>query len=223
MVTTACFSSELFVFLRDLKRHNRRDWFNANKNRYETVVRAPALQFIVAFAAPLRRISPHIVADPHPTRGSLFRIYRDTRFSADKKPYKTHVGIHFWHEAKKEVHAPGYYLHLEPEGCFAAAGIWHPDAPTLTRIRTAIVRNSAEWAKVRRKLNIEGDTLSRPPRGFPPDHPFMDDLKRKDYLASVSFSDTNVCSAGFLKQFAEACRTMRPLLEFTSSALGLPF
>src|SRR5512138_1023433 len=152
MTSNAYFSPELFTFLRELKRHNRREWFLANKERYETVVRAPALRFISSFALPLRRISPHLVADAHPTRGSLFRIYRDTRFSADKRPYKTHVGIHFAHENEKNVHAPGYYLHLEPENCFAAAGIWRPDAPTLTRIRTTIAQDGKAWAGVRRKL-----------------------------------------------------------------------
>ena len=106
MPDTPFFCPELFDFLRQLKRHNNRDWFAKNKQRYEEAVRDPALMFISSFGPHLRKLSPHFVADPRPTRGSLFRIYRDTRFSADKHPYKTHVGIHFSHASGKDAHAP---------------------------------------------------------------------------------------------------------------------
>jgi uncharacterized protein (TIGR02453 family) len=118
--------------------------------------------FIGNFAPHLAKPSPFFVADPRPTRGSLFRIYRDTRFSPDKRPFKTHVGIHFSHSSGKDAHAPVFYLHLEPENCFAAAGVWHPDNRALTKIRTAIVDQPERWAKVRRKLELEGDSLTRP-------------------------------------------------------------
>ncbi|MGA2963471.1 MAG: TIGR02453 family protein, partial [Candidatus Korobacteraceae bacterium] len=165
MPDAAFFQPELFEFLRQLKRHNDREWFAKNKVRYEQVVRDPALRFIAEFQSPLSRISLRFVADPRPTRGSLFRIYRDTRFAADKRPFKTHVGMHFLHAGGKDVHAPLFYLHLEPRACFAAAGVWHPDNRTLTRIRVAIVQQPAQWAKVTRKLELEGDSLTRPPRG----------------------------------------------------------
>src|SRR5918996_4016229 len=136
--STASFSPALFTFLRDLKQNNDRDWFKANKPRYEKAVLEPALQFIVDFEPHLLAISPHFVADPRPSGGSLFRIHRDTRFSKDKSPYKPYTGIQFRHELGKDAHAPGFYLHLEPGGVFAGAGIWHPDQPTLVRIREAI-------------------------------------------------------------------------------------
>ena len=180
MTGTAFFRPELFNFLRQLKRHNNREWFVRNKQRYEEQVRDPALLFIASFAPHLRKLSPHFVADPRPTRGSLFRIYRDTRFSSDKRPFKTHVGIHFSHATGKDAHAPVFYLHLEPENCFAAAGVWHPDNRALTRIRTAIVDEPERWAKVRRKLELEGDSLTRPPRGYDPKHLFIEDIKRKE-------------------------------------------
>jgi uncharacterized protein (TIGR02453 family) len=217
------FTPELFVFMRQLKRHNNREWFARNKSRYEEAVRDPALRFIGSFAAELAKLSRHFVADPRPTRGSLFRIYRDTRFSGDKLPYKTHVGIHFSHETGKDAHAPVFYLHLQPDNCFAAAGVWHPDNPTLTRIRTAIVGQPKRWAKVRRQLELEGESLARPPRGYDPQHPFIEDLKRKDYLASVVLTEAQVCGPKFLAEYAGACRTMRPLVEFTTQALGLEF
>ena len=139
MPDTAFFCPELFDFLRQLKRHNNRDWFAKNKQRYEEAVRDPALTFISSFGPHLHELSPHFVADPRPTRGSLFRIYRDTRFSPDKRPFKTHVGIHFSHASGKDAHAPVFYLHLEPDNCFAAAGVWHPNNSALTKIRMAIV------------------------------------------------------------------------------------
>jgi uncharacterized protein (TIGR02453 family) len=221
MPEPAFFRPELFDFLRQLKRHNNRDWFAKNKQRYEEAVRDPALMFIGSFGPHLQKLSPHFVADPRPSRGSLFRIYRDTRFSHDKRPFKTHVGIHFSHSSGKDAHAPVFYLHLEPENCFAAAGVWHPDNSALTKIRMAIVAVPDQWSKVTRKLEIEGDSLKRPPRGFDPNHRFIEDIKRKDFVASLGFTEAQVCGPSFMRDFAAACRAMLPLVEFTCGALGL--
>jgi uncharacterized protein (TIGR02453 family) len=209
--------------MRQLKRHNNREWFAKNKQRYEGAVRDPALLFINSFAPHLHKLSPNFVADARPTRGSLFRIYRDTRFASDKTPFKTHVGIHFSHASGKDAHAPVFYLHLEPDGCFAAAGVWHPDNNALTKIRSAIIAEPALWAKAKRKLEIEGDTLKRPPRGFDPNHQFIEDIKRKDFVASVAFTEKQICGATFMQEFAAACRTMLPLVDFLTRALGLKF
>ena len=223
MADTAFFGPEVFVFLRQLKRHNEREWFAKNKARYQTSIVEPALSFISGFAPYLGRISPHFVADARPTRGSLFRIYRDTRFSPDRRPFKTHVGIHFSHTSGTDAHAPVFYLHLEPDSCFVAAGIWHPDNRALTRVRTAIAHDMEQWAKVRKKLILEGDKLSRPPRGFDASHPFIDDLKMKDFVTSVPLSEEQICSAKLMRDFVSACRKMSPLVEFTTKALGLKF
>lgn len=223
MPESAIFHPELFDFLRQLKRHNNREWFAKNKPRYQQQIVDAAMSFIHGFAPNLAKLSPHFVADARPTRGSLFRIYRDTRFAADKKPFKTHVGIHFSHEDGKDAHAPLFYLHLEPEGCFAAAGVWHADNRALTKIRTAIAANSERWVKATCKLELEGDSLSRPPKGFDPNHPFIQDLKRKDFVASVALTEEQICSSTFLRSYTTACRTMLPLVEFTSKALGLKF
>jgi uncharacterized protein (TIGR02453 family) len=220
MPDTAFFGPELFVFLRQLKRHNNREWFAKNKQRYEQVVRDPALAFITGFAPHLQKLSPHFVADPRPARGSLFRIYRDTRFAADKRPFKTYVGIHFSHASGKDAHAPVFYLHLEPDGCFAAAGVWHPANDALTKIRMAIEAEPRRWQKARRGLELEGESLQRPPRGFDAGHPFIEDLKRKDFIASAGFEEAQVCSPSFLRDYAAACRTLLPLVEFTARALG---
>jgi len=223
MSNTAIFQPDLFDFLRKLKRHNNRDWFAKHKARYQQVVVEPAVQFISGFAPHLARLSPHFVADPRPARGSLFRIYRDTRFSPDKIPYKTHIGIHFSHEVGKDAHAPLLYLHLEPDGCFAAAGVWHPDSRALTKIRTAIVSRPEQWRKVTRKLEIEGESLTRPPKGFCSDHEFIEDLKRKDFVASVALTDEQMCAPTLMRDFTTACSKMMPLVEFTTTALELKF
>jgi uncharacterized protein (TIGR02453 family) len=215
------FTPDTFVFLRALKRNNNRDWFQSNKVRYETVVRDPMLRFITNIGPHLARISPHIVADPRPNGGSMFRIYRDTRFSADKSPYKTHAAAHFPVRAtQKNVATPGFYLHLEPGGCFVGAGIWHPDSPTLVKIREAIADSAATWKRARSGVKLDGATLSRPPRGFDPNHPFIEDLKRKDFVTGASFTDAQVVAPTFITQFAGECRRMSPLVAFLAMALG---
>jgi uncharacterized protein (TIGR02453 family) len=223
MPDAAFFGPELFEFLRQLKRHNKRDWFARNKLRYEETVRDPALRFISSFGPHLRRINPNFVADPHPSRGSLFRIYRDTRFSSDKTPYKTHIGFRFSHASGKDAHAPVFYLHLEPDSCFAAGGVWHPDNVALTQIRTAIVSDPKRWGAVRRKFELDGDSLKRSPRGFDPNHPFIEDIKRKDFITAIDFSEAEICQPTFLREFTTACRKMTPLVEFTTKALGAAF
>ena len=217
------FSAELFRFLARLKRNNNRDWFLAHKDEYESSVRQPALRFIADFAVPLNEFSPDLVADSRPSRGSLFRIYRDTRFSYDKRPYKTHVAMRFSHRGK-DVHSPGFYLHLQSGGCFAACGLWHPEPPTLLKVRTAIVSRPEEWRKVRKLLNWDdAGKLSRSPRGFPADHEFVEDLKLRDLGTAVDFTDNQVCGPKFMSIFAAACRKMSPVGAFLSSAVGLKF
>lgn len=215
----------MFAFLRELKENNDRDWFAANKARYERDVRDPVLRFISDFGARLTKISTHLIADPRPVGGSMFRIYRDTRFSSDKSPYKTHIGVHFFHErAKKAPSVPGFYLHVAPEGCFAAAGIWHPDAAALLSIREAITAGSPDWKAVKRsKLPIEGGSLKRPPRGFDPEHKDIEALKRTDFITSVPLKNAEVSSDDFLNRFAALCRRMTPVVKFTTTALKLPW
>jgi len=103
------FTPDLFKFLKDLKAHNTRPWFESNKPRYEEDVKEPMLRFITDLGPRLKKISPYLTADSRPAGGSMFRIYRDVRFSKDKSPYKTNVGAHFSHVREKDVHAPGLY------------------------------------------------------------------------------------------------------------------
>jgi uncharacterized protein (TIGR02453 family) len=220
----AHFDSELFKFLRELKQNNNREWFQANKQRYETKVKQPMLQFIADFGSHLHKVHPRFVADPKPTGGSMFRIYRDIRFSEDKSPYKTMASAHFpHHKAGKEVHVPGFYLHLEPGQCFTASGVWHPDSSALLAIRKSIASRSDEWKKLRRKIKLDGDKLTRPPKGFAADHPLIEDLKFKDFVTSETFTEKQVCSPQFITDLAASYKRMLPLLEFLSKALRLPW
>lgn len=223
------FTPKLFAFLRELEVSNERPWFEANKERYLRDLRDPTLRFIEDFAPRLARISKAFVADARPQGGSMFRIHRDTRFGKDKRPYKTHVGMQFRHQAGRDVHAPGFYLHLEPGSVFAGAGIYHPDGQALAAIRGAIEARPAEWKKITRSaaftrtLELGGDSLKRPPRGVDPDHPLIDDLKRKDFFAHAGFSEKQACQPGFLDEVAATFKACAPLTRFLTSALDLPF
>jgi len=220
----AYFQARLFQFLAGLRRNNRRPWFLKHKAEYEEFARQPSLRFIADLQLRLREVSPWLVADPKPVGGSLFRIYRDVRFSKDKRPYKWHIGMQFRHASSSEnVHGPGLYLHLEPKQCFVAGGVWHPDPRSLARIRDAIAWKQDEWRKAKRGLELGGDTLSRPPRGYCADHPLIEDLKRKDFVASVDLSEAQACGARFMTDFLQSARKMAPLLKFLSEAEKLRF
>ncbi len=142
------FPKDFFRFFDELQLNNNRDWFTANKPRYVESVVNPISHFIVCMAPRLAEISPHYVADPRPHGGSMFRIYRDTRFSKEKTPYKTHAGVQFRHEAGKDAHAPGFYVHLARDELFFGGGIWQPPGPQLNRIRDYIADNSRSWARI---------------------------------------------------------------------------
>ena len=223
-----CFSPALFNFLSDLADNNEKPWFDANKKRYQSDVQGPALAFIEAFAPRLHAISPHFEAVAKANGGSLFRIYRDTRFSTDKTPYKTHTGIQLRHAMGRDVHAPGFYLHLEPGNSGAGVGIWEPDNATLGKIRDAIVARADEWAAIKADLAAAGlafmgSSLSRPPRGYDKDHVHVEDLKRKSFAVHGKLTDAEVTGPGFLDRFDQACLGGVPVVRFVCEALSLPF
>ena len=217
----------LFSFLRELRENNNRTWFQENKSRYEQDVKEPLLQFIRDFGAYLPEISTSYTSVAKANGGSMFRIYRDVRFSKDKSPYKTAAAIQFRHVAGKDVHAPGFYLHLEPGSVFAGCGIWQPDSKTATRIREAIVAKPDVWCEIvgnqtfQAAFYLEGESLKRPPRGFDKEHPLIDDLKRKDFIASAALSEEIACADDFLQRYVKLCKTASPLMQFLTEALQL--
>lgn len=225
MPSSPYFTRRTFTFLKDLAAHNDRDWFQANKGRYEDHVKVPALRFIEDFAPRLAKISPHFQAGPR----SLFRIHRDVRFSNDKSPYKTATGIQFRHDRGKDAHAPGFYFHIEPGHVFVAAGMWHPDGPSLRKVRERIVEEPAAWKKaVRGKafsgtFTREGDRLKRPPRGFDPEHPLLDDLLFKDHIAVRNETQAFVLAPDLPARLARHYRAAASYMRFLCAAVDAPF
>ena len=223
------FPQDLFTFFEDLEKNNNRSWFNDNKARYYDSVVNPISEFVVCMRPRLKKISQHYVADPKPHGGSMFRIYRDTRFSKDKTPYKTHAAVQFRHEAGKNAHAPGFYVHLARDGLFFGAGIWTPPSPQLVKIRDFIADNARSWArvanasKVREVGGIKGDSLSRPPRGFDAEHVHIEDLKRKSFFVMTEADPYAALQPGFIDDVTVAFRRATPLNRFIASALDIPF
>jgi uncharacterized protein (TIGR02453 family) len=220
---------ELFRFFEELAKNNRRDWFQANKDRYHATVRDPLLEFVQAMGPALERVSRYVVADPRPVGGALFRIYRDTRFARDKTPYKTHAGVHFRHARADDVHSLGYYLHLEPGNVFVGAGIWHPGSAHLRAIRSAIVAHPERWKRAsgdrgfRRHFELSGESLARTPRGFDAGHPLAADLRRKDYIGVTNLTPAEAVRPDFPERFASLCAAASPFMGFLARSLGAPW
>src|SRR5215813_6021246 len=219
------FDRSLFQFMGQLRRNNRRPWFLKHKAEYDELARDASVRFISDLRLHIREVSTWLVVDPKPHGGSLLRVYRDIRFSKDKTPYKSHVGMSFWHASSNEetIHAPGLYLHIDPAGCFLAGGMWHPDPRSLARIRDAVAWKQDDWRYAKRGLKLGGDALTRPPRGYAADHPLVEDLKRKDFVASIELSQAQICSGRFMDDFLRSARKMSPLLRFLSEAVKLRF
>ncbi|MDE2996573.1 MAG: DUF2461 domain-containing protein [Bacteroidota bacterium] len=219
----------LFSFLRDLRENNNRDWFEANKKRYEQDLKDPLLDFIADFAPFLSQLSPHYLAIPKANGGSLFRIYRDVRFSKNKQPYKTAAGIQFRHRQGRDVHCPGYYLHIEPDNMFYAMGMWHPSSPDLRAIRNRIVEMPDEWDDVKHDPDFaetyswEGESLKRAPKGFDPEHPDIEDLRRKDFIGVARMPEAEAGRPDFLPYLASQWDKGSGLMRFLGRAVDVPF
>jgi uncharacterized protein (TIGR02453 family) len=192
-------------------------------------VLAPSLAFIRAFGPRLKKISPFFVASDRRVGGSLLRVYKDTRFSGDKAPYKTNVGIQFRHQLGRDIHAPAFYVHIASGECFLAAGSWRPDSGTLAQIRQAIVDAPAPWRRAsqdkrfRGLFELAGDALKTAPRGFTVDHPLIDDLRRKDFIAVRDLTEQDVLDARFLDHVADCFTAARPFMRFLCKAVKVPF
>lgn len=221
---------DFFAFFNELHFNNEKPWFEANKDRYKSSVMESLCAMISAIGARMPKLSKHIVCDPRPNGGSMFRIYRDTRFSKDKTPYKTNAGVHFRHALGKDAHAPGLYMHFAPKEVFFGGGMWMPEPDDLARVRHAIADKPNEWGKVKAALagtklfeGVEGDGLARPPKGFDADHPHIDDLKRKSFYVMHRADEKTALSPKLIDEAMAAFTAAKPLMTFLCKATGAPF
>lgn len=223
------FEPGLMTFLRELAANNQREWFEAHRPQYEQLLREPAFGFINAMTDELLHISPFYEASARKNGGSLMRINRDVRFGHDKRPYKTNVGIQFRHQSGRDVHAPGFYLHIEPDEIFVGVGVWHPAAPQLAQIRDAIVekpqayRDAIQHPDFLAHFSLAGDSLIRPPRGYDPSHPLIHELKRKDFIALCSLNEDELWQPGLAKRVAEYFAAGSSLQAWLCQVLGLRY
>lgn len=229
MASRGSFDPDLLKFLAELRTHNNRPWFEKNKARYERVYKAAFASFVEEFAPHLAKISPYLVADPRPTGGSVMRIYRDTRFSKDKSPYRTYTVVHFGHRDGLEGGAPGLFLYVAPDEISAGGGIWHPDSGAAQKIRSAIVQDPGRWLRAigspefRNRFELTGESLKRPPPGIPKDHPQIKDLVRKDFVASTKVSTREFLASNFVTTYEGISRGVSPMMRLLCDSVGLSF
>lgn len=226
------FTAGVFKFLHELEDNNNREWFEANKDRYISLIREPAKEFIGDFEPRLTNISDHFIADTRTNGGSLMRPYRDTRFSKDKTPYKPNVGIQFRHEMGKDVHAPGFYLHLEPGSCWAGVGMWNPEAKVAKQIRDRIFEEPDEWKKAVGSAAFtaswkmdpdEGSLLKRIPKEYGDSPAYPVDVRRKTFTAGSKLTQKLVTSDSFDDELAKLYKKAAAFTRFLCESIGLPF
>lgn len=222
------YTTDTFRFLAGLVNNNERSWFEAHRSDYERFVVEPSLALIAALDPVVRGISPHYRGVAKKVGGSLMRIYRDTRFGRDKTPYKTNIGIQLRHEAAADVHAPGFYVHLDLESAFLGAGSWHPEPADLRAFRQAVAAHPDTYgAAVAQAQTVgmapAGDSLVRVPKGFDPNHPRADDLRRKDFLVSVDVPAEQYLGPGLVDLLTTKFVACGPYMRFLCQAVGAPF
>ncbi len=217
-------------FLRDLEKNNNRAWYDANKARYQEDAQEPFREFIRAMEPRLEKISPHILCSDKKVGGAMMRLHRDVRFSKDKTPYSPRLAARFMHDAGEKGGTPGYYINIDASGCTLGTGIWRPDTKFVGQIRDHIVADSKAWksatgAKAFRDAfgGLGGESLKRPPRGYDAEHPFVEDLKRKDFVAFAEWKTAPVTKADFPAVVAKTYAASNKFMAFVCEALQLPF
>ena len=190
-----CFGLEALTFLRNLAKHNDREWFQPRKAQFETELKEPMLAVIRKVTDAMTDFAPAFV---RPAEKSIFRIYRDTRFSHDKRPYKTHIAAWWSHQGLEKTSGAGYYFHVSAKEMIIAAGAYMPEKDQLAQIRHWLLDHHLELKKLLQSPKVrstftefEGNALTRPPKGFPADHPALDLIRRKQWgLAATLPADT---------------------------------
>ncbi len=212
------FPKTTLTFLRQLKRNNNRDWFQENKAAYETAVKAPAEAFVEALNAKFAGFAPAYITEP---RKAIYRIYRDTRFSSDKTPYKTHAGALFRRGDLPKHEAGAFYVGISPEGVEFAGGVYMPGPDQLRLLREHIAENHERLEKLLnnatlRKLagELQGTALQRPPKGYPADHPAVDWLRGKQWYFNKTLAADLATQPALVTTIAQAFAAMTPVVEF---------
>jgi uncharacterized protein (TIGR02453 family) len=225
-----CLPAAALAFLRDLARHNDKEWFTANKARCEADLVEPVRGLVRDLLARLAKPFPKITGSDAKVGGSLTRLHRDTRFGADKRPFHSHQGLHFWHAKGKKMEVPGFFLRLDPDEVLVATGMHGPEPADLLAIRKAIDGDPTRWEQAARSPafrkawgGLEGETLKRVPAPWSADHRHADDLRRKDFTAFGRWQAKDATKAGFATRVVAQWQTSEPLMAFLCQALRLPW
>ena len=224
------FTRKTITFLKDLENNNNRDWFEANKQRYQEDALEPFREFIRAMEPRLHKLSPHIMASDKKVGGAMMRLQRDVRFSKDKTPYDPRLAARFMHARGKKGGTPGYYIKIDARSCTVGTGIWKPDTKFVGRIRNHIVAEPAAWKSATNSKTFRGafnelggESLKRAPRGYDAGHPHVEDLMRKDFAAFVEWNTVPILEPDFPASVAHTYAASNQLMAFLCEALGLPF
>ena len=220
---TTCFSPKTLTFLRALKRNNRREWFNANRARYEEHVRAPMVALVEQLALDLPAIAPDLIAEP---KRSIYRIYRDTRFSPDKTPYKTHVAAIFPHRDLPKHESAGLYMHVALDGVFVGGGLYRPQPRQLAKLREHIAGHHRQLRAIidappfqETFRELDGERLQRTPRGYAVDHPAADLLRLKQYLAWRVYEPAYATDPHFYGSLLRDFAVLAPVVHYLNGPL----
>jgi uncharacterized protein (TIGR02453 family) len=217
------FTSKTLSFLRSLKRNNDREWFRARKDQYEMHVRAPLIEVVEQLAADFRTVAPELIASP---KQSLFRIYRDTRFSSNKKPLKTHAAAVFRPKDLPKPQGAGLYFEIAPGWVWIGGGMWRPEPPELVRLREHIaeswpeIRDITRAAPFRKRFTeLSGDTMTRVPRGYAADHPAAAFLRYRQFYGGAEFPASLAHSREFYPTLLATFKALMPLVRFLNEPL----
>jgi uncharacterized protein (TIGR02453 family) len=213
----------MMTFFRSLKRNNRREWFQPRKHVFDQHVKEPMIELVAALNSEFAKFAPEYVSDP---KKAIFRIYRDTRFSADKTPYKTHIAASFGRRGGERLAASGFYFSVSHDQIEVAGGIYHPAPDTMLVVRTHIAEHHQQLRriladrKVRRLLGeLQGDKLTRAPKGFDPAHPAIELIKMKDWILDTTLDPAVGATPLLYREIADRFRVMAPLIEFLNRPL----
>jgi len=216
------FTAKTLSFLRSLKRNNKREWFHERRDQYEAHCRGPMIATIERLADDLRTFAPDLVADP---KVSLFRQFRDTRFSGDKTPLKTNIAATFPNRTLGRMNGAGLYFEIAPTWVWIGGGLWAPDTSQLQLVREHVAANHRRLTAIvtapafKKIGGLQGDTMTRVPRGFPKDHPAATYLMHRQFLGYREEPAALAASPAFYRQLLSTMKTIVPLVSFLNEPL----